>query len=75
MTNPQLEEELGVWQMEYNYHRKHSSLGLTPVEQWQKCNQQTPYWEDIVAAFDPQKETAFQRRLTLDRKRRSSPKK
>lgn len=75
LASVQLDDELGVWQTDYNYRRTHGSLGKTPVQHWKSLNAQTPYWEDIAATFDPQAEAAFHRQLTLDRRRKVLAKK
>ncbi len=64
-----LEEDLGVWLLDYNYRRVHGSLGKTPMQRWKELNQQTPFWEDVVETFDPAKETAYFNQLTLRRQK------
>jgi transposase InsO family protein len=65
--SPSLENDLGVWLLDYNYRRVHGSIGKTPVQRWKELNEQTPYWADVVDAFDPIKEAVFAERLTLRR--------
>ena len=68
MDSPSLEEDLGVWVLDYNYRRVHGSLGKTPMQRCAEVLDQTPLWEDVAAAFDPVKEITFVDRLTLRRR-------
>ncbi len=67
--SPSLEEDLGVWLLDYNYRRVHGSLGKTPMQRWAELNEQTPFWEDVIAAFDLMKEANYVDQLTLRRRR------
>lgn len=40
--SPTLEEDLGVWLLDYNYRRVHGSRGKTPMQRWAEVNEQTP---------------------------------
>ena len=62
-----LEEDLGVWLLDYNYRRVHGSLGRTPMQRCAELLEQTPLWDDVAEAFDPVKEIIFVDRLTLRR--------
>lgn len=50
MDSPSLEEDLGVWVLDYNYRRIHGSLGNTPMDRWSELYEQTPMWDDVAAA-------------------------
>ena len=41
--SPSLENELGVWLLDYNYRRVHGSIGKTPMQRWKELNEQTPF--------------------------------
>jgi transposase InsO family protein len=47
------EEQLGLWQMYYNYQRIHGSLGTTPIQRVSELLSQTPYSDEVQAAFNP----------------------
>ena len=68
MDSFSLEEDLGVWVLDYNYRRVHGSLGKTPMERWSELHEQTPLWDNVAEAFDPRKEITFVDRLTLRRR-------
>jgi hypothetical protein len=72
--SPSLEEDLGVWLLDYTYRRVHGSLGKTPMQRWQALNEQTPFWEDVVDAFDPVKEAHAVEQLTLRRRKATASK-
>lgn len=50
-----LEEDLGVWLLDYNYRRVHGSLGKTPMQRCAELLEQTPLWDDVAEAFDPER--------------------
>ena len=64
-----LEEDLGVWLVDYNYRRVHGSLRTTPMQRWAELNAKTPLWEAVAEAFDPVKEVAYVEQLTLRRRK------
>lgn len=66
-ASPSLEDDLGIWLLDDNYRRVHGSLGKTPMQRWKELNAQTPFWEEVVEAFNPIKETAYLNQLTLRR--------
>lgn len=68
MDSPSLEEDLGVWVLDYNYRRVHGSLGRTPMQRCAELLDQTPLWDEVAEAFDPVKEITFVERLTLRRR-------
>lgn len=68
-ASPSLEEDLGVWLLDYNYRRVHGSLGTTPMQKWAALNEQAPLWDAVAEAFDPVRETAYVDRLTLRRRK------
>lgn len=72
--SPSLEEDLGVWLLDYNHRRVHGSLGKTPMQRWAELNEQTPMWDDIADAFDPAKEIAYVDQLTLRRRKAKASK-
>ncbi len=72
--SPGLEDDLGAWLLDYNYRRVHGSLGKTPMQRWAQLNEQTPFWEDVMAAFDPKKEANYVDQLTLRRRRKKTSK-
>jgi len=52
-----LKDELKEWQFFYNYQRSHGSLGgKTPAQYSGELGNQTPLWEEVIAAYDPKKE-------------------
>jgi transposase InsO family protein len=53
-----LEEELGVWQLYYNYQRVHGSLGVTPMQRVCERFPQTPFSDEVQAGFQTEVEAA-----------------
>ena len=52
-----LKEELKEWQFFYNWQRPHGSLsGKTPSQYSSELSNETPFWDEIIAAYDPKKE-------------------
>lgn len=52
-----LKEELKYWQFFYNWQRPHGSLGgKTPSQYSSELSDKTPLWDEIIAAYDPNKE-------------------
>lgn len=52
-----LKEELKYWQFFYNWQRPHGSLGSkTPSQYSSELSNKTPLWDEIIAAYDPEKE-------------------
>jgi len=66
---PNLEEDIGVWLLDYNYRRVHGSLGKTPMQRWAELHERTSPWDDVADAFDPAKEIAYVDQLTLRRRK------
>lgn len=52
MKDLALPDLLAEWEFYYNWHRPHSSLnGMTPSEKQSELAHQTPYWDDVGAAY------------------------
>lgn len=52
-----LDEHLGHWQHYYNWDRPHGSLnGKTPIDRVVELSDQTPFWDDVSAHYEPAKE-------------------
>ncbi len=57
LQDPDLSDKLRDWQDYYNEFRPHGSLdGKTPWEKWNDLVMQTPYQDEVEAAFDDSKE-------------------
>lgn len=57
LKDPELKKKLHDWQDYYNEFRPHGSLnGKTPWEKWGDLFMQTPYRDEVEAAFDESKE-------------------
>lgn len=57
LKDPELKKKLQEWQDYYNEFRPHGSLnGKTPWEKWNDLFMQTPYHDEVEAAFDETKE-------------------
>ena len=57
LDSPELESLLEEWQSYYNCDRPHGSLNnQTPWEVWLGLAAQTPWAEEVFAAYDPSKE-------------------
>ncbi len=53
----ELAEELGYWEFFYNWHRPHGSLGgKTPCQITSELSEKTPFWDDVISAYDIKKE-------------------
>ncbi len=60
---------LGEWQHCYNWDRPHSSLGgKTPMDKYFELMWQTPYWEDVLEKYNPDKEPFRIKNYALDLK-------
>jgi hypothetical protein len=44
------------------------------MQRWKELNEQTPFWEDIVDAFDPVKEARYVEQLTVRRQKAKASK-
>lgn len=52
-----LKNELKSWQFFYNWQRPHGSLGgKTPSQYSSELGNKTPFWDEVIAAYDPKKE-------------------
>jgi hypothetical protein len=58
LTNfEKLKNELKGWQFTYNYQRPYCSLGgKTPALYSGELGDKTPFWDEVIAAYDPSKE-------------------
>ena len=76
LKDPQLNDRLEEWQFYYNYQRSHSSLnGKTPAQAAAEKSAETPFWEDVIAKYDPQKERIREQAYERDKKMASLKKK
>ncbi|MFV0644580.1 MAG: IS481 family transposase [Sphingomonadaceae bacterium] len=67
INDPELERRLDEWQMFYNWHRPHSSLGgKTPSEKCHELSERTPFRDEIEALYDPEKETIREQHYLTD---------
>lgn len=78
LKSEMLSEDLGVWMMYYNYQRIHGSLEKSPVQKVCERIQDAPFWEDVIDAYDPDKERIHERNYALDQqveaaRRKKSP--
>lgn len=49
----ELQEELNLWQMHYNWHRPHAALDeKAPLDRWLERQDQTPYRWQVEEAYD-----------------------
>lgn len=52
-----LKDELKAWQFFYNWQRPHGSLGgKTPSQYSSELGDKTPFWDEVIAAYEPKKE-------------------
>jgi len=57
LKDPALNDRLAEWQFYYNYQRPHSSLqGKTPAEAAAEKSAGSPFWDEVIARYDPKKE-------------------
>lgn len=69
LKDPELNERLGEWQFYYNYQRPHSSLnGKTPAEAAAEKSADAPYWDEVIALYDPSKERIREQSYKRDKK-------
>jgi transposase InsO family protein len=76
LDTPDLENLLSEWQHYYNWYRPHSSLGgKTPMERYFELSNQTPFLDEVIANYDPDKEHEqernYQTELVLRKLKRS----
>jgi transposase InsO family protein len=67
-------DDLEDWLTDDNYRRVHGSLGAAPMDRRAELEQDMPSWDDVVAAFDPAKESTYVEQLTLTRLRAATKK-
>jgi transposase InsO family protein len=64
---PELADRLAEWEFYFNWHRPHSSLGgKTPSEKYSSLINQTPFWEEVAAMYNPTKERIILQNYRLD---------
>lgn len=57
LNSPDLELRVAEWQHYYNWDRPHGSLnGQTPIEMLHTKSENTPFWDDVEAKYDPGRE-------------------
>jgi len=57
LKDPHLNDRLEEGQFYYNYQRPHSALnGKTPAQAAAEKSAETPFWDDVIAKYDPSKE-------------------
>ena len=57
LNSPDLELRVAEWQHYYNWDRPHGSLnGQTPIEMLHTKSEDTPFWDDVEANYDPGRE-------------------
>lgn len=50
-------QDLNEWQFYYNHQRSHGSLaGKTPAQYSSELSSKTPFWDEVIDAFDPENE-------------------
>ena len=49
----QIDDALAVWQHDYNWFRIHGSLGRPPQDKLHELSAQTPFWDQVIANYDP----------------------
>jgi len=69
LASATLADDLEDWLTDYNYRRVHGSLGVAPMDRWAALEQDIPSWDEVVAAYDPTKESTYVEQLTLSRLR------
>jgi hypothetical protein len=74
LASATLADDLEDWLTDYNDRRVHGSLGAAPMDHWAELEQDIPSWDDVVAAFDPAKESTYVEQLTLTRLRAATKK-
>ena len=58
---------LEEWQLDYNWHQPHSSLGgKTPLKKSCELSEQTPFRDEIIANYIPEKERIQERNYQVD---------
>lgn len=56
-NSPELELRLTEWQHYYNWDRPHGSLNdQTPIERLHAKSEDTPFWDEVEAKYDPDSE-------------------
>lgn len=66
-----LQERLEEWQFYYNWQRVHGSTGKTPIERCNELLSKTPYWEDVSADFDTEREQQISQKRARQRQARN----
>ena len=53
---PDLAERLQEWQHYYNWDRVHGSIGTPPMDKFHKLISKTPFCDEVIELYDPEKE-------------------
>ncbi|QMW03313.1 IS481 family transposase [Spirosoma foliorum] len=68
LKDAHLNDRLEEWQFYYNYQRSHSSLnGKTPGLAVAEIGAETPFWDDVIARYDPSKERIREQHYARDK--------
>ncbi len=66
LDDPELDDRLAEWQLRYNWHRPHATLGgKTPLVAACRRFDSTPFWHDVYAHYDPTNERLKERNYQL----------
>lgn len=69
LKDPCIGDRLQEWQFFYNYQRPHSALcGKTPAQAAAEKSAQTPFWDEVIARYDPSKERLREQSYYWDKK-------
>ena len=76
LKSPDLKDQLQEWQHFYNCNRLHGSLGgLSPMDKYFLVMKKTPFWEEVEASYDDNKEQLqeqnYRKELIVKRLKRS----
>jgi transposase InsO family protein len=67
LNNPSLEDELQLWQHQYNWERPHGALnGKTPMDKYFELSPKTPFWDEVEANYDPSQERIREQNYQVD---------
>jgi transposase InsO family protein len=61
-----LEDQLTEWQHCYNWERVHGSIGMPPIDKLCSLIHEAPYWEDVIATYDPSQKHFREREYEAD---------
>lgn len=66
-----LDDELAYWQHYYNWERIHGSVSTPPIDKVLSLSKKTPFWDEVIENYSPEKEGLYELSKVLGKRVRS----